>query len=102
MDEIKPINSKGDPYKVQVDEKELASRIDSLSFDVLRKAHFHLMYYEKPQLRQLSLVSTQILKQSVYISAKPAVLNYLDQILSSTPDVAGHLFMHPQQMMPLS
>ena len=38
MDEIKPINSKGDPYKVQVDEKELASRIDPLSFDVLRKA----------------------------------------------------------------
>jgi peptide-methionine (R)-S-oxide reductase len=38
MDEIKPINSKGDLYKVQVDEKELASRIDPLSFDVLRKA----------------------------------------------------------------
>ena len=38
MDEIKPINSKGDPYKVQVDEKELANRIDPLSFDVLRKA----------------------------------------------------------------
>ena len=38
MDEIKPVNSKGEPYKVQVDEKELASRIDPLSFDVLRKA----------------------------------------------------------------
>jgi hypothetical protein len=60
------------------------------------------MYYEKLQLRLLSLASTQILKQSVYISAKPAALNYLDQIPSSTPDVAGHPFMHPQQMMPLS
>ncbi len=38
MDEIKPINSKGDLYKVQIDEQELASRIDPLSFDVLRKA----------------------------------------------------------------
>ena len=92
MDEIKPINSKGDPYKVQVDEKELATV----------SIHFHLMYCEKLQLRLPSLVSTQILKLSVYISAKPAALNYLDQIPSSTPDVAGHLFMHPQQMMPLS
>ena len=38
MDEIKPINLKGDLYKVQIDEQELASRIDPLSFDVLRKA----------------------------------------------------------------
>ena len=38
MDEIKPIDSKGKPYKVQVDEQELARRVDPLSFDVLRKA----------------------------------------------------------------
>lgn len=38
MDEITPTNSKGDLYKIQVDEQELATRVDSLSFDVLRKA----------------------------------------------------------------
>jgi hypothetical protein len=32
MDEIKPIDSKGKPYKVQVDEQELARRVDLLSF----------------------------------------------------------------------
>jgi peptide-methionine (R)-S-oxide reductase len=38
MDEITPVNSKGDLYKVQIDEQELASRVDPLSFDVLRKS----------------------------------------------------------------
>ncbi|MFM8190790.1 MAG: peptide-methionine (R)-S-oxide reductase MsrB [Candidatus Nanopelagicus sp.] len=38
MDEIKPINSSGEPYKVQIDEQELARRVDALSFDVLRKS----------------------------------------------------------------
>ncbi|NDI25227.1 MAG: peptide-methionine (R)-S-oxide reductase, partial [Actinobacteria bacterium] len=38
MDEITGINSKGQPYKVKIDEAELKSKIDPLSFDVLRKA----------------------------------------------------------------
>ncbi|NDI11371.1 MAG: peptide-methionine (R)-S-oxide reductase, partial [Actinobacteria bacterium] len=38
MDEITGINSKGQPYKVKIDEAELKSKVDPLSFDVLRKA----------------------------------------------------------------
>lgn len=38
MNEITQINSKGVAYPVKVDEEELKSRIDPLSFDVLRKA----------------------------------------------------------------
>ena len=38
MNEITPIDSKGIPYKVKVDEEDLKKRVDPLSFDVLRKA----------------------------------------------------------------
>ena len=38
MDEITGINSKGQPYKVKIDEAELKSKVDPLSFDVLRKS----------------------------------------------------------------
>jgi len=38
MNEITPIDSKGMPYKVKVDEEDLKKRVDALSFDVLRKA----------------------------------------------------------------
>jgi peptide-methionine (R)-S-oxide reductase len=38
MNEITPIDSKGIPYKVKVDEEDLKKRVDQLSFDVLRKA----------------------------------------------------------------
>ena len=38
MNEITQINSKGVAYPVKLDEEELKSRIDPLSFDVLRKA----------------------------------------------------------------
>jgi peptide-methionine (R)-S-oxide reductase len=38
MNEITPINSKGVPYPIKVDEEELKNRVDLLSFDVLRKA----------------------------------------------------------------
>jgi peptide-methionine (R)-S-oxide reductase len=38
MDEITEINSKGQPYKVKIDAGELRSRVDPLSFDVLRKS----------------------------------------------------------------
>jgi peptide-methionine (R)-S-oxide reductase len=38
MDELTEINSKGQPYKVKIDAAELRSRIDQLSFDVLRKS----------------------------------------------------------------
>ena len=38
MNEITPINSKGEPYKVKIDEAELKGRVDRLSFDVLRKS----------------------------------------------------------------
>jgi len=38
MDEITGVNSKGQPYKVKIDEAELKSKVDPLSFDVLRKS----------------------------------------------------------------
>lgn len=38
MDEIGPLNSKGIAYPVKIDPVELKQRVDSLSFDVLRKA----------------------------------------------------------------
>jgi peptide-methionine (R)-S-oxide reductase len=38
MDEITEINSKGQPYKVKIEAAELRSRVDPLSFDVLRKS----------------------------------------------------------------
>jgi peptide-methionine (R)-S-oxide reductase len=38
MNEITEINSKGSAYPIKVDEEELKKRVDSLSFDVLRKA----------------------------------------------------------------
>jgi peptide-methionine (R)-S-oxide reductase len=38
MDEITEINSKGQPYKVKIDEAELKTKVDPLSFDVLRKS----------------------------------------------------------------
>ena len=38
MDEITGVNSKGQPYKVKIDESELKSKVDPLSFDVLRKS----------------------------------------------------------------
>ena len=38
MDEITGVDSKGQPYKVKIDEAELKSKVDPLSFDVLRKS----------------------------------------------------------------
>jgi len=38
MNEITPINSKGQPYKVSIDDTELKKRVDPLSYDVLRKS----------------------------------------------------------------
>ena len=38
MNEITPIDSNGKPYPVKINEEELKSRTDQLSFDVLRKA----------------------------------------------------------------
>jgi peptide-methionine (R)-S-oxide reductase len=38
MNEITSVNSNGDLYPVKIDEEELKSRTDPLSFDVLRKS----------------------------------------------------------------
>lgn len=38
MNEITPIDSKGIPYKVKLDEDDLKKHLDPFSFDVLRKA----------------------------------------------------------------
>ena len=38
MNEITPINSNGNPYPIKVNEDEFKKRVDSLSYDVLRKA----------------------------------------------------------------
>lgn len=38
MNEITPVNSSGDLYPVKINEEELKSRIDPLSYDVLRKS----------------------------------------------------------------
>jgi hypothetical protein len=56
------------------------------------------MLQPKPPL----LVNTPKPKQLVFTSARLAVLNYLGAKPSFTQVVAGHPFMHPLKMMPLS
>ena len=60
------------------------------------------MSYVNQQLKLHLLVNTQIVKLSVCIDVKPAVLNYLDLTQNSTPVAAGLLSMHQLQMMQLN
>ena len=44
MNEMTPINSKGEEYQVKIDESELKKRVDPLSFNVLRKADTEMAF----------------------------------------------------------
>ena len=64
--------------------------------------NFPMQFCEKLRQRLHLQVSTQILKQLEFISARHALRNFLDQIQNFIPAVAGHLFMRQLRMMQLN
>ena len=92
MNEITPINSKGQPYKVKIDEAELKGRVDRLSFDVLRKSDTEAAFTGE---------YTDSESIGVY-KCKACTAELFRSDTKFTPAVVGHLFINQQLKMQLS
>jgi hypothetical protein len=92
MNEITSVNSNGDLYPVKIDEEELKSRTDPLSFDVLRKSATESAFSGE-------YTDTETI--GVY-KCKACFAEYLGPIVNFTLAVDGHLFIRQQRMMQLN